>query len=84
MFIQDDEILQETATRLVKAMGVETAISVCRSNYWHGVLRLILDQRADKTGRTGDMASTDRLYNSPQAAANDHHANTIGKAIIAA
>ncbi len=83
MFIQDHEILQETATRLIKAMGVETAISVCRSNYWHGVLQLILEQHAKNNGQTVDRASTDRLYNSPQAA-NDHHAETADKAIIAA
>ncbi len=38
---QNDDALKETAARLIKALGVEGAIFVCRSNYWHGVLRLI-------------------------------------------
>lgn len=38
---RDDDALKETAARLIKALGVEGAIFVCRSNYWTGVLRLI-------------------------------------------
>lgn len=41
---RDDEALQEAATRLVDALGVEDAIFICRSNYWHGVLRLIVNR----------------------------------------
>lgn len=44
---QQDEILEETATRLIDALGLEAAIFVCRSNYWHGVLRLVLARRND-------------------------------------
>ena len=51
MTSQVDENLQETATRLIKALGVEAAIQVCRSNYWHGVLQLVLDQKK----RSGDQ-----------------------------
>ncbi|MEM9440878.1 MAG: hypothetical protein AAGA73_10575 [Pseudomonadota bacterium] len=42
---QQDMILQETAARLIDAMGIDTAIYICRSNYWHGVLRLILERK---------------------------------------
>ena len=41
---KSDTALQETATRLIEALGIEGAIFVCRSNYWHGVLRLIIDR----------------------------------------
>ncbi|MGI9450104.1 MAG: hypothetical protein ACR2QH_05620 [Geminicoccaceae bacterium] len=46
---KDNELLQETATRLIKALGVDMAIFICRSNYWHGVLQLILDQESSMT-----------------------------------
>ncbi|MGI9416254.1 MAG: hypothetical protein ACR2RA_00295 [Geminicoccaceae bacterium] len=46
-----DDVLKETALRLIKALGVEGAIFVCRSNYWHGVLRLI------EGGRIGPKAA---------------------------
>ena len=46
---KDNELLQETATRLIKALGVDMAIFICRSNYWHGVLQLILDQKSSLT-----------------------------------
>ena len=36
-----DDVLRETARRLIETLGVDGAIYVCRSNYWHGVLRLI-------------------------------------------
>ncbi|MEM8947776.1 MAG: hypothetical protein AAGA21_14365 [Pseudomonadota bacterium] len=36
-----DDALKETALRLIETLGVEGAIFICRSNYWHGVLRLI-------------------------------------------
>ena len=42
--LPDHHALHETAARLIKALGKESAIFVCRSNYWHGVLRLIEDQ----------------------------------------
>ncbi len=38
------EALSETAIRLVAALGRDGAIFVCRSNYWHGVLKLIESQ----------------------------------------
>ena len=43
---RDDEALEETALRLIEAVGVESAIFICRSNYWHGILRLIMDRSA--------------------------------------
>lgn len=69
---QDNEILQETATRLIKALGVETAISICRSNYWHGVLQLILDRDAGQSPphRNTEAAGPDlsvRLYSLPRS-----------------
>ncbi|MGI9435843.1 MAG: hypothetical protein ACR2Q4_13625 [Geminicoccaceae bacterium] len=57
---QQDEILQETASRLIDALGLEGAIFVCRSNYWHGVLRLI---EARKHG-----AQTQRPQGKPSSA----------------
>ncbi|MEM7045573.1 MAG: hypothetical protein AAF543_22410 [Pseudomonadota bacterium] len=36
-----EDTLRETAKRLIETLGVDGAIFVCRSNYWHGVLRLI-------------------------------------------
>lgn len=44
-FAQSHEILQETATRLIKALGVEMAIFICRSNYWHGVMKIIQERQ---------------------------------------
>lgn len=41
---RDHHALHETAARLIAAVGREAAIFVCRSNYWHGILRLIEDQ----------------------------------------
>ena len=41
---QQDEVLQETAARLIDALGIDSAIFICRSNYWHGILRLILER----------------------------------------
>ena len=46
-----EDALKETALRLIKALGVEGAIFICRSNYWHGVLRLI------EGGRIGPKAA---------------------------
>ncbi|MGI9499626.1 MAG: hypothetical protein ACR2P3_06285 [Geminicoccaceae bacterium] len=42
--IRDHEALRETATRLIAALGKEGAIFICRSNYWHGILKLIENQ----------------------------------------
>jgi len=39
---RNDEILQETAARLIQILGVDKAIYACRSNYWHGVLPFAL------------------------------------------
>ena len=43
---RNDEILQETAARLIHILGVDKAIYACRSNYWHGVLRFVLAYKA--------------------------------------
>lgn len=43
---RDEAALQDMATRLIDALGVEGAIFICRSNYWHGVLRLIMNRSA--------------------------------------
>ena len=53
--LQDDQALQATATRLVEALGVEDAIFVCRSNYWYGVLRLIVDRQAGDLDRAHEV-----------------------------
>lgn len=37
-----DEILQETAARLIHVLGLDDAVYACRSNYWHRVLRFVL------------------------------------------
>ncbi len=39
---RNDEILQETAARLIHILGADKAIYACRSNYWHGVLPFVL------------------------------------------
>ena len=39
---QLDEILQETAARLITILGLDSAIHVCRSNDWVRVLRFVL------------------------------------------
>jgi hypothetical protein len=39
---QESDILEQTAARLVDALGLQAAIFVCRSNYWHGILRIVL------------------------------------------
>lgn len=39
---QSNDVLQETATRLINSLGPDSAIYICRSNYWSGVLRLVL------------------------------------------
>ena len=67
---QDNAILQETAVRLVKALGVDTAILICRSNYWHGVMQLILDQQArfrslDQEGQKTNEEQSVRLHSLP-------------------
>ncbi len=67
--LNDNDLLQETAARLIKALGVDMAIFICRSNYWHGVLQLILDQKEklaasaeDNQGsRTEELTSVHRL-----------------------
>ncbi|MEZ5934960.1 MAG: hypothetical protein R3F54_24105 [Alphaproteobacteria bacterium] len=47
---QDSDILEATAARLIDALGLQGAIFVCRSNYWHGILRIILRRQADADG----------------------------------
>ncbi|MDH3662063.1 MAG: hypothetical protein OEU92_18880 [Alphaproteobacteria bacterium] len=49
--LPDHQALHETAARMIAAVGKEAAIFVCRSNYWHGILRLIEDWPA------GEVAS---------------------------
>lgn len=39
--LSDPTALERTAARLTDALGVEAAMFICRSNYWHGVLRII-------------------------------------------
>jgi hypothetical protein len=46
--------LIETADRLIDALGPKAAIAVCRSNYWHGVLHIVLDRQAIALGVTHD------------------------------
>ncbi|MGI9492595.1 MAG: hypothetical protein ACR2QF_09375 [Geminicoccaceae bacterium] len=55
---KDNELLQETATRLIEALGVEMAIFICRSNYWHGVMQLILDQEASSAAAAKDDSTS--------------------------
>ncbi len=57
MTLDDHNCLHETANRLTKALGVEMAIQVCRSNYWSGVLRIILEQKDLPTAQTGRAIS---------------------------
>ncbi len=42
---QQTDTLRETAARLIDAVGIDSAIFVCRSNYWHGVLRFVLERK---------------------------------------
>ena len=72
-FADDNEILRETATRLIDALGLEGAIYICRSNYWHGVLRLVMaqgtgPQAQPRQGGHSDPDSPARLHSLPQAA----------------
>jgi len=69
--LKDNELLKETATRLIKALGVDMAIFICRSNYWHGVLQLILDQEANLIAAVEDDQALEfeeplQLHNLPQ------------------
>ncbi len=77
---RENDILQETATRLINALGVETAIYICRSNYWHGVMQLILDREAGST--SGPSAD---LHELPVASGQaDHQASKVQELAIAA
>ena len=53
-----DEILQETAARLIHVLSLDHAIYACRSNYWHGVLRYVLAYKnlVDQQHRPQDFA----------------------------
>ncbi len=67
---QQEEILQETAARLIDAMGIDTAIFICRSNYWHGVLRLVLERKNKPGSYDADRGSLDepvRLHSLPRS-----------------
>lgn len=57
---RQDEMLQETAARLIDAVGIDSAIFVCRSNYWHGVLRLVLERRKKPRLVITDHSRSDR------------------------
>lgn len=50
---QDSDVLEATAARLIDALGLQGAIFVCRSNYWHGILRIILRRQTDTDGVAG-------------------------------
>lgn len=67
MISQDHDSLQETATRLVKAMGVEMAIQVCRSNYWSGMLKLIMDREEVAGDSTISAVTPLRVHSLPNA-----------------
>lgn len=71
---QQDEILQKTAARLIDAVGIDNAIFVCRSNYWHGVLRLVLERREKPrlvVANHGRSDEYDRLHSPRQSAIGD-------------
>jgi hypothetical protein len=59
---RNDEILQETAARLIHILGVDKAIYACRINYWHGVLRFILayEKSLDRQPRPCGFMRPDR------------------------
>lgn len=88
-FLQDNDILQETATRLIEALGVETAIYICRSNYWHGVQHLIemqataIDQQAQYT-KAESTTSPARLHSLPQMPVHVDHEPPIAEEVAMA
>lgn len=88
-FFQDNDNLQETATRLIKALGVETAIYICRSNYWHGVQHLIekqataFDQQA-QDAEAENTTSPARLHSLPQVAIDVDHEPPIADEVAMA
>ena len=43
----DDSPLAKMAQMLIRRLGVEGAVRVCRENSWHGVLQVIEDRRND-------------------------------------
>ena len=59
---QHDEILQETAARLIHILDVDKAIYACRDNYWHSVLPFILAYKRsiDRRPRPFGFAREDR------------------------
>lgn len=61
---QNDEILQETAARLIQILGVDKAIYACRSNYWHGVLPFVLAYKKslDRKTRSFGFLRQDRNH----------------------
>lgn len=42
-----DQNMTRLAEKLVRRLGVEDALRVCRENSWHGVLRIIQGRRND-------------------------------------
>lgn len=43
----DEASLGRLAEKLVRRLGVEEALRVCRENSWHGVLRIIQNRQND-------------------------------------
>lgn len=85
MISHDDKVLDETATRLIKALGFETAVQICRSNYWYGVLQLILDRENTTDDQTSGTISPVRLLNLPNAPYDaDDKSSDLDKVAIAA
>ena len=67
---QSADMLQETASRLIDAVGLECAIFVCRSNYWHGVLRIIEERQNNLQVAAADSrpaVAPIRLHSLPQS-----------------
>lgn len=65
--LQGHDLLRETAARLIESVGVDMAIYICRSNYWHGMLNLILDPESRLTApaKTVEPDQPNRLHSLP-------------------
>ena len=70
IFAEENNTLKETALRLIEAMGAEMAIFICRSNYWHGVLKIVeeLDLAAKSQPRPSQTTATVHRLPPPEAA----------------
>jgi len=80
IFADDNVKLRETAMRLIKALGVEMAIFICRSNYWHGVLKII--EELDATAQTASSVHSVSFQRQP--ATVDHQHRGMDEVAIAA